>query len=107
MVRQLAYSTELLVCINEALQTIQTTIQGGGENLLNSTQLSLALSFLFSLCFSLFQCYTGFPWQPLLIAEVGDNYLQLWSNMATTDIATLQPLPTVLAAIFDAVSSHC
>ena len=52
-------------------------------------------------------CYTGFPWQPLLIAEVGDNYLQLWSNMATTDIATLQPLPTVLAAIFDAASSHC
>ncbi|KAJ6987075.1 hypothetical protein NC653_020333 [Populus alba x Populus x berolinensis] len=43
----------------------------------------------------------------LLIAEVGDNYLQLWSNMATTDIATLQPLPTVLAAILDAASSHC
>jgi hypothetical protein len=48
VVRQLAYSTELLVCINEAYKQYKQE----EEKKLNSTQHSQALSFTsFSLCF--------------------------------------------------------
>jgi len=60
MVRQLAYSTELLVCINQSRK--QYKQRGGEKTLLNSTlhtqALSTALSHGFSLCVFTLLCST-------------------------------------------------
>ena len=57
VVRQLAYSTELLVCINQAYKQYKQQTKEEEKILLYSTQLSLALSLCFSLCFTLqFSC---------------------------------------------------
>ena len=81
VVRQLAYSTELLVCINEAYKQYKQE----EEKKLNSTQHSQALSFTsFSLCFrTLFTCSTSQLFICLIIGRAmgrsqGQQLRQKW-----------------------------
>ena len=101
MVRQLAYSTELLVCINEDYK--QYKQKRRRSNSLNSTLLSQALSILlcslYSLCFSLVLQYIVSLSAPLFIIKTL-SFSQIWQPPYSM---VRQPTMPNLAAMFDSI----